>query len=168
MEAGEMVEKIYVGQFKYSEKEVLGSGLSSKVYKAVSVVNSKERYAIKVIDLKKYNNVDLLEMEINTLMSINHPNVMKCIEVVKTPKVYYLIMEYCPHGDLEGLIKLQKYIPEDRAILIMKQVLEGYKALLAKGIIHRDLKPANIMRVGDKWKIGDFGFARFCKEEFLL
>ena len=54
-------------------------------------------------------------------------------------------MEYCPHGDLEQLIRLQKFIPEDRAIFIMKQVLEGYKALLSKGIIHRDLKPANIL-----------------------
>ena len=101
-----------------------------------------------MIDLKLYNNVELLEMEIKTLMSIDHPNVMKCLEVIKTPIRYYMVMEYCPHGDLEDLIKLQKYIPEDRAIVIMRQVLEGYKALLAKGIIHRDLKPANIMRVG--------------------
>ena len=77
-------------------------------------------------------------------------------------------MEYCPHGDLEELIRFQKFIPEDRAILIMKQILEGYKALAAKNIIHRDLKPANVMRFGNKWKIGDFGFARYCKEEFLL
>ena len=96
-------------------------------------------------------------------MSLNHRNVMKCIDVIKTPRVYYLVTEYCPHGNLEELIKLQKCIPEDRAILIMKQVVDGYKALMAKGIIHRDLKPANIMRFGNQWKIGDFGFAKYCK-----
>ena len=107
-------------------------------------------------------------MEIETLLSIKHPNVIRCLDVYKTDNFYYLITAYCPHGDLDELIRVQKFIPEDRAILIMKQVIEGYKALMAKNIIHRDLKPANIMRFGNKWKIGDFGFARFCKEEFLL
>jgi serine/threonine-protein kinase ULK/ATG1 len=31
--------------------------------------------------------------------------------------------------------------------------------MLAQGVIHRDIKPANVMRVGNKWKISDFGFA---------
>lgn len=41
----------------------------------------------------------------------------------------------------------------------MDQVLAGYKYLLNEGIIHRDLKPANILRIGNKWKISDFGFS---------
>ena len=41
----------------------------------------------------------------------------------------------------------------------MEQILAGYRYLLEEGVIHRDLKPANILRVGNKWKISDFGFA---------
>lgn len=41
----------------------------------------------------------------------------------------------------------------------MDQILAGYRYLLEEGVIHRDLKPANILRVGNKWKISDFGFA---------
>lgn len=41
----------------------------------------------------------------------------------------------------------------------MDQILAGYRYLLDEGVIHRDLKPANILRVGNKWKISDFGFA---------
>lgn len=41
----------------------------------------------------------------------------------------------------------------------MEQILAGYQYLLVEGVIHRDLKPANILRVGNKWKISDFGFA---------
>lgn len=40
--------------------------------------------------------------------------------------------------------------------------------MLKKGVIHRDLKPANIMRHGNTWKIGDFGFSIFCKAEFYF
>ena len=39
---------------------------------------------------------------------------------------------------------------------------------MGKNIIHRDLKPANIMRFGSTWKIGDFGFAVYCNEDFIL
>jgi len=41
----------------------------------------------------------------------------------------------------------------------MDQVLSGYRYLIEQGVIHRDMKPANILRVGNKWKISDFGFA---------
>lgn len=50
----------------------------------------------------------------------------------------------------------------------MKQIIAGYKYLISKNIIHRDLKPANIMCFGNKWKIADFGFARYCKSEYIL
>lgn len=39
---------------------------------------------------------------------------------------------------------------------------------MSKNIIHRDLKPANIMRFSSQWKIGDFGFAKYCKEDYVL
>lgn len=40
--------------------------------------------------------------------------------------------------------------------------------MMSKNIIHRDLKPANIMRFGSTWKLGDFGFAALCNEDFIL
>ena len=42
---------------------------------------------------------------------------------------------------------------------IMEQVNSGYRYLIEQGIFHRDLKPANILRIGNQWKISDFGFA---------
>jgi serine/threonine protein kinase len=48
----------------------------------------------------------------------------------------------------------------------MNQVIKGYKYLLAQGVVHRDIKPANILRVGNKWKISDFGFATRAKFGF--
>jgi len=41
----------------------------------------------------------------------------------------------------------------------MEQVLKAYKYLMNEGILHRDIKPANILRLGNKWKLSDFGFA---------
>lgn len=121
---------------------------------------------MKVIDLAKFrpDEIELLETEIQILCSLKHPHIIGCIDVFKTEKNYFLVTEYCPHGDLDELIKIQKSISEDKAIPIMMQILDAYKHLISKKIIHRDLKPANIMRFGNNWKIGDFGFAKYCKE----
>jgi serine/threonine protein kinase len=47
-------------------------------------------------------------------------------------------------------------------------VISGYRYLISIGVFHRDLKPANIMKCGNTWKIGDFGFSTICKKEYLL
>jgi serine/threonine protein kinase len=88
--------------------------------------------------------------------------------VIKTDEFYYIVTEYCPHGDLQELMQMQKVLNENVALNIIKQVIEAYKFMINKNIIHRDLKPANIMRFGNVWKIGDFGFAAYCSEDFVL
>ena len=80
-------------------------------------------------------------------------------EAVKTSHHYYLILEYCPHGNLSEYIAQKKKLTETHALDIITQILNGYKYLLKEDIIHRDIKPANILRAGNKWKISDFGFA---------
>lgn len=70
-----------------------------------------------------------------------------------------MIMEYCPHGDLDSYIKQRKKIAEHSIIDIMTQIVSGYKYLAKQKILHRDLKPANILRSGKIWKISDFGFS---------
>ena len=90
------------------------------------------------------------------------------MDVIKTQEQYFIVTEYCPHGDLQELLKTQKLIHEEVALKIIRQIIDAYKYIMSKNIIHRDLKPANIMRFGSVWKIGDFGFATHCTEDFIL
>ena len=65
----------------------------------------------------------------------------------------YIIMEYCPGGDLlkqcsRGNVDLTK---------MAKQVLMGLKALHNRGKVHRDLKPENVLVKGN----GDFALTDF-------
>lgn len=140
----------HIGKYKYSTNDELGKGFSSKVYKAVEIEHVHKRYAIKVIELKKFrgSNLEMLEAEIDIHQHLQHENVLRLYEVIKTPTFYYLVLEYCPHGTLHEYIRHRKKIPEAQAIDIMDQVLAGYKYLIEQGVIHRDLKPANILRFG--------------------
>lgn len=48
---------------------------------------------------------------------------------------------------------------DDDAILVLREVVEGL--IEVSEIVHRDLKPANVLLHEDKWKLADFGIARF-------
>ncbi len=99
--------------------------------------------------------------EINILTKINHPNIIKFIEMLRTNNNYYLVYEYCNGGTLAEYIKSKKRLSEDEAIKIFTQLRSAFELLNKEKILHRDLKPTNILFHNGVVKIADFGF---CKE----
>lgn len=66
----------------------------------------------------------------------------------------YIIMEYCPNGDLTRPSNLSNLA------LVSKQILLGLKALHTNGKVHRDLKPENVLVKRDGTAaLSDFGIA---------
>lgn len=48
----------------------------------------------------------------------------------------------------------------------MSDIVNCYKFLFQLKIVHRDLKPENILIKNNKFKIGDFGFAKHIEGNF--
>ena len=109
-------------------------------------------YATKLID-KKNNNEDLkryFDNEISILKEINHPNIIKLIDVKENSNYIFIILEYCNGGNLQSF--LDKYVKENNKGLseeivqyLMRQIIDVYKYLHNKGIMHRDIKLENIL-----------------------
>ena len=59
-------------------------------------------YAIKSIRKAKVSRVDILIREIDILKEVNHPNIIRLIEVHEDPKYLHLITELCTGGELFG------------------------------------------------------------------
>lgn len=71
---------------------------------------------------------------------------MKLVEIVMHQNIIYLVMELLQGGTLADRIKQHpKGIPDEQAMTIFSQVLQGYQRIKDKQIIHRDLKPDNIL-----------------------
>ena len=161
-------------------KKCLGKGAFGEVY-LTSKQGSLDKYATKKIDKKFTSNPrakKYLDNEINILKEIDHPNIIKLIEVQETTQFYYLVMELCNGGGLSECLEeyqkqYKKPFPEETVQYLMKQIVSGINYLHKKNILHRDIKLDNILVNFDseedkkkknmlkaKVKIIDFGFSR--------
>ena len=93
------------------------------------------------------------------LKKFNHPNIVRCIDLIESINHIYIITELCKDGDLKEFLN-HKRINEPDAFIVLKDIVQGFKELNKQGIIHRDLKPANILVHDGVYKIADFGFAK--------
>ncbi|PAA47167.1 hypothetical protein BOX15_Mlig017576g2 [Macrostomum lignano] len=156
----------------YEVVEVIGRG-SSGVVKKVRRLRDGASFAWKEIDFGDMCDVrkQMLLTEINLIIQLRHCNIVRCYNYIidREAKRAYIIMEYCPNGDLAALIKQhrrdKKYIPEDDILRWLSQLALALRCCHCrqgvKAVLHRDLKPANcFLDAGRSIKLGDFGLAR--------
>ena len=91
---------------EYEEKETLGKGTFSEVKLGINK-KTNEKVAIKILEKNKIKyNEDLtrLKREIHILRTFSHMNIIKTYEIKENKNNYFLIMEYCNHGELYNQI----------------------------------------------------------------
>ncbi|KAI8964931.1 Ran1-like protein kinase [Daldinia sp. FL1419] len=149
---------------------IIGTGAYGVVYLAVDV-KTGVRYAVKT--LSKFNadgspldrrQIAFQHRELRLhYMASAHPNVVSMHKIVDDPDCIYVILEYCPEGDLFlNITERGQYVGKDAlAKSVFLQILDAVEHCHNLGIYHRDLKPENILvsNRGDTVKLADFGLA---------
>ena len=74
---------------------------------------------------------------------------------------YYIVMPVAELS-LYDFVRSNGPLPEVDAVTVLAQIARGLASL--PEVIHRDLKPENVLLHEGKWKIADFGIARFIEE----
>ena len=146
----------------YEVLEELGRGGMGVVYKARQQSLGR-LVAMKTLAGSRWSQpgyVDRLRQEAQSLSKINHPNVVKVIDVVDTDHAVSIVLEYV---DGESLARKQNgapLLPRDAAQLMLT-LASAIAAVHEQGLLHRDIKPANVLisRTGDV-KMTDFGLAK--------
>ncbi|XP_057215777.1 calcium/calmodulin-dependent protein kinase kinase 2 isoform X1 [Triplophysa rosa] len=97
--------------------------------------------------------------EIAILKKLDHPNVVKLVEVLDDPGEdhLYMVFELVKRGAVME-VPTDKPLDEDQARFYFQDLLRGMEYLHYQKIIHRDIKPSNLL-VGEDGhiKIADFG-----------
>jgi serine/threonine protein kinase len=145
---------------KYVKQSKLGEGAYGSVYLSQNKLTSEIR-AIKHIYKPSLRYPDRLKKEVSTLMSCDHPHIIKIYEIIEDRKNLYIVMEQCKGGELFDYITKKNKINEKEASMLFRQVMLAVNYLHHNGICHRDLKPENLMFSDEKTlKLIDFGIAK--------
>jgi calcium-dependent protein kinase len=84
------------------EATKLGSGGTASVYQVVHK-QSKKVFALKVVKLSRVSNdskKSMLLREIALIKMLDHPNVIRVVEVFQSHTKLYIVMELCTGGEL--------------------------------------------------------------------
>ncbi|EAY09923.1 TKL family protein kinase [Trichomonas vaginalis G3] len=126
---------------------------------------TNEELAIK--ELKPANlkprTVGYLKREIDSMLALDHPNLLKLAGVTITAP-FCIATGFLPNGDLYEILhgKNQKMKKPMLLSQISIDVARGLEYVHANHMVHRDLKPPNIL-MDKNWRavICDFGLARY-------
>lgn len=92
-----------------------------------------------------------------------HRNVVSMLKIIDGSDCIFVILEYCPEGDLfYNITECGQYVgKDDLAKRIFLQILDAVEFCHSRGIYHRDLKPENVLVKdhGETVKLADFGLA---------
>lgn len=142
----------------------LGEGGMGTVYVAEDTVLGR-RVAIKSLKIgsvpgqKHFRTRFLREARAASLL--NHPHIATVHDYGETEDGQpYLVMELIDGQSLSDLLRKDP-LPLDRALEIVKQVVQAIAEAHRHGIVHRDIKPSNVaLNQRNEVKVLDFGLAK--------
>lgn len=151
---------------KLKIEKSIGSGAFCRVYLAKWNDIDVAFKAFTDNTLTNDGDFNQFERELTLLLSLSHPNIIKCYGgCLNVPRVG-IILEYCSGGDLKCFVtKNMNTITFDNIKSFLKQISFGMIYLHERKIIHRDLKPENILMSKDNIpKISDFGISKLIEK----
>ena len=160
-----MFGNIKVKSYSVDTRDVLGQGAFGIVYKAKDAKNNE--IAVKRIDGDVHPQI--LTQDLDRLMKLDHPNVMKVLDVEKDKNLIWMMMPFCKLGDLNLFYQKRDVSPETN-LEVMKQIMAGVSYLHSQDVVHRDIKPGNILVATEsplQILLADFDFSKCLDPEVV-
>eukprot|EP00792_Barthelona_sp_PAP020_P005928 TRINITY_DN2852_c0_g1_i3.p1 TRINITY_DN2852_c0_g1~~TRINITY_DN2852_c0_g1_i3.p1 ORF type:complete len:410 (-),score=79.92 TRINITY_DN2852_c0_g1_i3:137-1366(-) len=139
-----------------------GEGTFSEVLKA-QCIKDGEYVAIKRMkghfaSVEQVNNL----REIQALRRLNHPNIIKLLEVLYDRKLgrLALVFELMEMNIYELIRTRRHYLSEKKIQKFLYLLLKSIDFSHRNGIFHRDIKPENILLSNTELKLADYGSCR--------
>jgi cell division control protein 7 len=118
---------------------VLGTGAFSTVYLARSKQTGR-LYALKrlIWTLRP----DRVLKEIQWMVRLSHPHVVKILSFYRVSEQVTLVLEYIPHSPFRDILLT---LTPSQVKIYMSQLLSSLVHIHKCGVIHRDIKPSNFL-----------------------
>ena len=153
----------------YESLAIIGRGAFGEVH----VCRQKNNNSIVAVKKIKKNVVAMKNQILHTineqlLMSKVHSNwIVELKASFQEDEFLYLIMEFCPGGDLMNLLIKKDILTEEEAKFYIAELILAVESIHKLDCIHRDIKPDNILITKDGHiKLSDFGLAKISDKIF--
>eukprot|EP00826_Nyctotherus_ovalis_P055924 TRINITY_DN7481_c0_g1_i1.p1 TRINITY_DN7481_c0_g1~~TRINITY_DN7481_c0_g1_i1.p1 ORF type:complete len:522 (+),score=95.27 TRINITY_DN7481_c0_g1_i1:190-1755(+) len=163
VESASFAKKEQVGPQNFIAHKLLGKGSFGEVY-LVQRIGTEHFYAMKVVKKAKIMSQNLIKYSLTerkVLSEVNHPFIVKLHFAFQATSRLFLVLKYCPGGDLSDYLRQEKKFTEQRAKMYVMEILLALEYLHKKDIIFRDLKPDNVVLDEDGHALlTDFGLSK--------
>ncbi|MEV4665581.1 serine/threonine-protein kinase [Micromonospora echinofusca] len=151
---------------RYRLLSPLGQGGMGRVWKARDEVLHRDVAIKELVPPPSLTDEERREMrerslrEARAIARLNHINVVRIFDVLRTDGDPWIVMEYVPSKSLQDTLAEDGPVTPARAVEIGLGVLAALKSAHKAGVMHRDVKPGNVL-LGDDGRVvlTDFGLA---------
>lgn len=130
------MEGVHLAAYYLSQ---VGLPRRTRCHQAISRSQSPRKgnqYAcIELVDHDEYLKSALFS-EIQILQLLKSENVVHVLDVMESSHNYYIIQELCD-SDLQHFLVDSPKLTEPQALALLKQICNGFLALVKEGIVHR-------------------------------
>jgi hypothetical protein len=106
--------------------------------------------------------VEGLRGEAAALAELDHPHLVKVVDLVVDEEGLVVAMQLAGGGSLADLLRRRVRLPPDEGAALAAKVADAVGAAHARSILHSDVKPSNILMDGDcEPLLSDFGLSRW-------
>ncbi|KAM9589187.1 maternal embryonic leucine zipper kinase isoform 2-T2 [Morphnus guianensis] len=142
----------------YELHETIGTGGFAKVKLARHLLTA-EKVAIKIMDKAALgDDLPRVKIEIDAMKNLSHQHICRLYQVIETSKKIFMVLEYCPGGELFDYIISKDRLSEEEARVFFRQIVSAIAYVHSQGYAHRDLKPENLLIDKERnLKLIDFG-----------
>ncbi len=147
---------------EYELEQQIGAGASGTVWRA-----HRRGPVPRVVALKRLRagsgEVDLarIRREAAVLTELDHPHVVRVLEVVEDGDGIAVAMQFAPGGSLDSLLAERGRLTPGEVVAVAAPIADALASAHRRGIVHGDVKPANVLFTSDgEPLLGDFGVAR--------
>ncbi len=145
---------------KYVLGDLLGQGAYGDVY--VGAAKNSQNVAVKLLDASAARDAEVVarfKREAETAQRLDHPNIIRVLDIGSSRGRHYLVMELIHGGSLRKM--LDRKAPADQVLAVLAEVASALAYAHEQGVVHRDVKPENVLLTKSRRaRVADFGLAR--------
>ncbi len=147
-----------IGQ--YEIVSLIGHGSTGSVFRAVDTDTGRTVAVKRITTMPTDAQRAAFHREARTLAGLEHPSVLRVVELIDTDEHLALVTEYAGGGSVRDVLRTHGPFDAQQVLALLGPVASALATAHRDGVVHRDVKPSNIvLRTDGTPVLVDFGLA---------